>query len=86
LDIDADQSDIIRNQIMAGNELQKPGFTRLNFSALLSDEKVNFILESVIRLSRDAPNLSSRYAADVNHAIFFPREADASTEKKRMAS
>jgi selenocysteine lyase/cysteine desulfurase len=86
LDIDAARSDIIRNQIIAGNELEKPGFTRLNFSVLLPDEKVDFILESVIRLSQDAPDLANRYTADVKRAIFSPRETSASMEQSRLAS
>jgi selenocysteine lyase/cysteine desulfurase len=73
LNIDADQSNTIRNQIIAGNELQKPGFTRLNLSVLLPDEKVGFILESVIKLARDAPRLSIHYTADAHRAIFSPR-------------
>ena len=72
LEIDAAQSKAIREQIIAGNELLKPGFTRLNFSVLLSDEKVNFIIESVAQLSRDAPNLAGNYTADVGRAIFSP--------------
>ena len=76
LDIDADQSNEIRDKIIAGDELQKPGFTRLNFSVLLPDDKVNFIIESVIQLSRDAPNLASRYAVDASRAIFSFRGAD----------
>ena len=75
LNIDAAQSNKIRDQIFAGDELQKPGFTRLNFSVLLPDEKVNFILECVIQLSRDAPNLASCYIADAKRAIFSPRLA-----------
>jgi hypothetical protein len=66
--------------------MQKPGFTRLNFSVLLPDEKVDFILDSVVRLSRDAPNLANLYTADTNHAIFFPTETNASMAKKWMAS
>jgi selenocysteine lyase/cysteine desulfurase len=73
LEIDAAQSEAIREQVIAGNELQKPGFTRLNFSVLLPDEKVNFIIESVAQLSRDAPNLASNYTADAGRAIFSPR-------------
>jgi selenocysteine lyase/cysteine desulfurase len=86
LDIDDIRSGVIRDEIIAGNELQKPGFTRLNFSFLLPDEKVNFILESVVRLSEDAPHLSGRYTADVSRAIFTPREIHAGVEHGRLAS
>jgi selenocysteine lyase/cysteine desulfurase len=86
LDIDTAQSKKIRDRVIAGDEMQKPGFTRLNFSVLLPDEKVDFILDSVVRLSRDAPNLANLYTADTNHAIFFPTETNASMAKKWMAS
>lgn len=75
LEIDSAQSKKIRDQIIAGNELQKPGFTRLNFSILLPDEKVDFILDSVAQLSRDARNLATSYKADNRSAIFSPRLA-----------
>jgi selenocysteine lyase/cysteine desulfurase len=86
LGIDEARSDAIRQQIITGNELQKPGFTRLNFSVLLSDEKADFILQSVIELSRDAPDLSNRYTADAHRAIFTPRESGALPGQGRMAS
>lgn len=79
LDIDADQSNEIRDRIIAGDELQKPGFTRLNFSVLLPDEKVDFIIESVTRLSRDAPDLASCYTVDAGRAIFSFQGIDPPT-------
>ncbi|MCB8835363.1 hypothetical protein LJD42_27850, partial [Escherichia coli] len=56
LSIDADTSQRMRLAILSGNEIEKPGFTRLNLSVLLSDEKVSFILQSVAQLARDAPS------------------------------
>ncbi len=75
LEIDSAQSNKIRDQIIAGNELEKPGFTRLNFSILLPDDKVDFILDSVVQLSRDARNLATSYKADTHRAIFSPQLA-----------
>lgn len=70
LGIDADQSETIRQSILAGNEMAKPGFVRLNLSVLLPDTTVDFILESVAELSRIAPDHESDYLCDISRAIF----------------
>jgi selenocysteine lyase/cysteine desulfurase len=75
LDIGAAQSEDIRQAILAGDEIRKPGFTRLNFSVLLSSAKVEFILASVAKLAADATDYESDYAFDPARAIFFPRTA-----------
>lgn len=72
LSIDALQSEEMRQAILAGDEIRKPGFTRLNFSVLLSDEKVKFILDSVAQLAADAPMFEPHYDFDPARAIFFP--------------
>lgn len=51
LDIDRAHSDEMRAEILAGDDRHKPGFTRLNFSALMDDAKVDFILSSVSALA-----------------------------------
>ncbi|MNU10715.1 hypothetical protein D3C72_2580310 [compost metagenome] len=53
----------------------KPGFVRLNFSVLLSDEEVAFILEAVAQLAADAASYEQHYDFDPARAIFFPRAA-----------
>ena len=75
LSIDPDTSERIRQAILNGDEIEKPGFTRLNLSVLLSDEKVDFILDSVARLAADAAAYTGRYDCDGSRAIFFPRAA-----------
>ena len=75
LDIGPDESEQMRKAILAGNEVAKPGFTRLNFSVLLPDDKVDFILDSVIKLSCDASAYASGYDVDGARAIFAPRAA-----------
>ncbi|RFC69543.1 MULTISPECIES: aminotransferase class V-fold PLP-dependent enzyme [Mesorhizobium] len=61
LAIGEEQSDDIRAAILAGDDIKKPGFTRLNFSVLLPDDKVNFIIESVAQLAKDAPLFEDEY-------------------------
>ncbi|WP_439604355.1 aminotransferase class V-fold PLP-dependent enzyme [Shinella sp.] len=75
LSIDARESERMRRAILNGDEISKPGFTRLNLSVLLTAEKVKFILDSVITLASDAPSYLPRYDFDARRAIFFPREA-----------
>lgn len=73
LSIDDEQSDLMRKAILSGDEIKKPGFTRLNFSVLLSQDKVDFILRSVAQLAKDASTYVSDYDFDPARAIFFPR-------------
>lgn len=75
LSIDQQQSEEIRQAILSGDELKKPGFVRLNFSVLLSDEKVQFILDSVATIATDATAFEKDYDVDPSRAIFFARGA-----------
>lgn len=77
LGIDADLSGRIHDAILAGDEMVKPGFTRFNLSVLASDEKVDFILDSIAALAADAADFAGRYEADATRAIFFPKAGSA---------
>nr|AGU11422.1 Aminotransferase class-V [uncultured organism] len=72
LAIDPKQSEDIRQSIALGNEIEKPGFTRLNLSVLHSEEKVRFILDSVTQLANDASSHTGSYTVDPTRAIFSP--------------
>nr|WP_210279650.1 aminotransferase class V-fold PLP-dependent enzyme [Rhizobium metallidurans] len=75
LSIDEQQSEAIRQAILSGDEIMKPGFVRLNFSVLLDDDKVRFILDSVAQIAADATAFEADYDFDPSRAIFFPRMA-----------
>ncbi|WP_457579732.1 aminotransferase class V-fold PLP-dependent enzyme [Ensifer canadensis] len=75
LGIGDEESQRLREAILAGQEILKPGFVRLNFSVLLSDEEVAFILDAVARLANDATSYERHYDFDPVRAIFFPRAA-----------
>lgn len=75
LDIGEEQSLLMRQAILDGREIEKPGFVRLNFSALLSDAKADFILASVLELASDAAEFEGLYDFDPSRAIFFPKSA-----------
>ena len=55
--------------------MEKPGFVRLNFSVLLDDAKVDYILANVTQLASDALNFGEAYGFDPARAIFFPKAA-----------
>jgi len=76
LGIDAAQSERLRTAILSGDEMSKPGFTRLNLSVLMSDDKVDYILDSVAALADAAPDFMHHYRCDPSRAIFSPREGD----------
>lgn len=48
-----EESDQIRQRIQAGDDAARPGFTRFNLSALMTDDKTAFILEAIARIARD---------------------------------
>lgn len=73
LAINEQESEAIRQAILSGNEILKPGFIRLNFSVLLPDEKVQFILDAVAQIARDATEFEADYTVDPARAIFSPR-------------
>ncbi|SOE16571.1 selenocysteine lyase/cysteine desulfurase [Hoeflea halophila] len=72
LNIDDNSSEQIRAEILAGRELEKPGFVRLNFSYLATDEEVETILKSVLELADSAGQHEAAYSCDPATAIFTP--------------
>ncbi|MBR0560129.1 aminotransferase class V-fold PLP-dependent enzyme [Neokomagataea anthophila] len=72
LDINESESETIRSAIMNGEEIQKPGWVRLNLSVLMSDEKVDYILKSVIELASNPHETASFYDVDRSTARFKP--------------
>lgn len=75
LDIDEAGSSAIRSAILAGVEVEKPGFTRFNLSVLMDEAKVDFILGSIATLATEAAGLAGDYEVDTAEAIFRPRAA-----------
>ncbi|ABF64835.1 aminotransferase class V [Ruegeria sp. TM1040] len=75
LEIDEPQSEALLRDLLAGRELQKPGWVRLNFSYLMAEETVDYVIESVKALVLEAENVASAYDADPSTARFQPRAA-----------
>ena len=75
LDIEPDQSEQIFEKIQAGIETDKPGFVRFNLSVLMSDKKVDYILNAIGQLAGDAASYASLYQVDRKRAIFSPKAA-----------
>ena len=59
LGIDAAESDRIRARLLAGQGDEKPGFVRLNFSVLMSQETVDSILGAVSELAQNWESLAA---------------------------
>lgn len=70
LDIDRDGSEAIRGNISNREEIEKPGWVRLNLSYLMTDEKVDMIVRSVDQLARAATDFESDYVVDPTTARF----------------
>ncbi|SMC47116.1 aminotransferase class V-fold PLP-dependent enzyme [Primorskyibacter flagellatus] len=82
LGLDQARSDTMQAAIARGEELEKPGWVRLNLSALLSDDKVDAIISAVDKLALDAPDYADQYRADPRTARFTPD----SSVKETLAS
>lgn len=53
LNINGEESELIRADILAGDERLKPGWTRLNLSVLMDDDKADYVIDAVDALARE---------------------------------
>jgi len=70
LNIEQPHSERLRSAIREGREMEKPGWTRLNFSYLMSDATADYIRGSVRDLAERAGSLRDLYRADPATARF----------------
>ncbi|GAB5437407.1 aminotransferase class V-fold PLP-dependent enzyme [Falsiruegeria mediterranea] len=70
LGIDREMSMALHADLEAGRELQKPGWVRLNFSYLMSEETIQFIIDSVTDLSHRTEEYAPFYNVDPATARF----------------
>lgn len=72
LGLDIDESARLEQSIAQGDELKKPGWVRLNLSALMDDAKADKVIAAVDGLAFSAQDYQSCYYADPATARFFP--------------
>lgn len=70
LGIDRERSEELRQGILSGEELKKPGWTRLNFSVLMTEEKADRIVAAVEDLALHPYPAADIYACDETTARF----------------
>lgn len=70
LGIEEQQSNALLASIRAGREMEKPGWVRLNFSYLMTDDKADYVIEAVDRLAREALSHAGEYDFDPATARF----------------
>lgn len=75
LGIDRAASEALHAGIAAGRELEKPGWVRLNFSYLMDEATVRYIIDSVNELSRRTEAYAPHYRADPATARFSGKAA-----------
>ncbi|WP_193142669.1 MULTISPECIES: aminotransferase class V-fold PLP-dependent enzyme [unclassified Meridianimarinicoccus] len=73
LNLDKAASDATLAALETGQEAEKPGWVRLNLSALLTDEKADFIIDSVDNLAQVAACYLDEYEGDASTARFAHR-------------
>ena len=76
LGIGAAESDRLRAAILAGDEIEKPGFVRLNLCWAAPPEEVAAILDAVCDLADHASDYRDQYCCDRATAIFRPLAAE----------
>ncbi|MER5172407.1 aminotransferase class V-fold PLP-dependent enzyme [Thioclava sp. GXIMD2076] len=74
LEIDRAASEALLARLQAGEELAKPGWTRLDLSWCHDEEDLTRIIDAVTQLSKDAASMVARYSADPATARFVPLE------------
>lgn len=79
LHLDQAQSQSLERAISEGCELEKPGWVRLNLSALMTDEKADHVIQAVDSLAFSASDYQSCYRADPATARFFPVDVTQET-------
>lgn len=73
LGITQQESQSLTDRIRAGEDLVKPGWVRLNFSALLDEAKADLIIRAVDELAMTAADLTHLYNVDAQHSRFALR-------------
>lgn len=85
LGIDQAASEALMERLGRGDELEKPGWVRLNFSYLIDDNKVDYIIKAVDALACACGTYRADYTVDPATARFSARSKVAapagSTEK-----
>ncbi len=69
------QSESIRKVVQAGEEIQKPGWVRLNFSYLMDDKTAAQIIDSVDMLADRATEFSHYYVGEGSRARFHHKSS-----------
>ena len=64
------RSEEIRQAILEGHEVDKPGWVRLNFSYLMDDKTADYIIKNVDALARNAGKYVDLYSVDTATANF----------------
>jgi selenocysteine lyase/cysteine desulfurase len=73
LGISEESSTAIAAALDDGDELGKPGWTRLNLSYLMDDAKADLVIDAVLEVSRQAAQLREAYVVDEATARFSAR-------------
>jgi selenocysteine lyase/cysteine desulfurase len=72
LGLDETASSAIHAALRAGEELEKPGFVRVNFSGLMSDAEAERLIAAVEQVADEAEYLARHFVADPATAVFRP--------------
>ncbi|WP_090732731.1 aminotransferase class V-fold PLP-dependent enzyme [Paracoccus homiensis] len=72
LGIGATESQRMRQAILNGHEIEKPGFVRLNLCWAAPEAEIDAILDAIVDLARNAQDHLHRYRVDPATAIFTP--------------
>lgn len=76
LGLSREASEKLWTRLAEGHELEKPGWTRVNFSYLMSDENAARVIEAVADIATGAAELSADYECDAATARFRWRQAN----------
>lgn len=85
LGLDRKVSECLQSRIEEGHELEKPGWTRVNFSYAMSDQEAETLIHAVIDVAERAPELVQDYECDMAEARFSHRAGPAASALRRRS-
>mmetsp|Transcript_11604 Transcript_11604/g.34739 ORF Transcript_11604/g.34739 Transcript_11604/m.34739 type:complete len:695 (+) Transcript_11604:216-2300(+) len=78
-DIDDNTSDLMRAQAGKYFNLFKPGFTRVNFGAFMTDAEVDFLVAAILQIADRGADLLPLYKVDAATGNWVPRRGASHT-------
>jgi len=76
LGLDSSISRQLRDEVLRGNQILRPGWVRLNFNYFIDEETLDYLIRAVLFIADHGPRLQSLYRYDAGSGIWCHRHRD----------